>query len=119
MGVWVKGTRYGDSGKRHYYESDDIDWYWEPLSSNIDAGISWTEYMTGRSLCGKIGGGHAGTGRAYWSDWKNRLVVDRGLSLKDESAVKLTQANLCHYCKTKYINARPELKEALEALGVY
>ena len=120
MGVWVKGTRYGDSGKRHYYESDEIAWYFKELPSNPLSGIKWQEYMVNLSICSALNDrhGHSGEGKAYWSDWKNGLVYERGLSIKDESEVKLTQANLCFYCKTRYIKSRPELEQALKELGV-
>lgn len=120
MGVWVKGTHYGNSSKRHYYESDEVLWNWTRLSHNVDAGINWFEYMQGRSICSNRTNGYGvgGDGRAHWSTWKNRLVVDRGLSIKYDEDIKLTQANLCFYCKGRYIHSKPELEKALRELGV-
>lgn len=120
MGVWVKGTGYGAKGKRHYYESDETDW--AELRRSPNYGITWREWMVGRPICSGRAEGHgiAGTGKAGIPPWRpgNNVVVDKGLSIKYDKDIKLTQANLCYYCKTRYIKSRPELEAALKELGV-
>jgi hypothetical protein len=117
-GVWVKGTGYNNSSKRHFYESDEVTWTRPTPGTNW--GVKWTEWMVGRSICSKRTEGHGmgGDGSAGFSPWRNRLAYNRGLSIKYEKDIKLTQANLCYYCKVRYIKARPALEAALKELGV-
>jgi hypothetical protein len=119
-GVWVKATGYGSSAKRHYYEKPEV--AWAELQAGRNWGITWREWMVGQSICSTrtdTGFGISGAGSAGHSTWgRNRMAYNRGLSIKQEDEVKLTQGNLCSYCKTRYIKARPELEAALKELGV-
>lgn len=112
---WIKRDGYGESGKRHYFDSQP-----EILIIHTeDLGDDWLRVhykeWVSNALCGadlSNTGTYTISERTQDSPYLYRWG---GLSVHEPR--NLLQRNLCSYCLKAYIAARPELAAAAAQLG--
>jgi len=103
MGAWINEKGYSP-GSRHYVETPIQ--YGKPTVAY--GGRTDTSERAGPALCGAI---IHGTRSVHGPDGK---YTYGGLSVVPK--VNLMQRNLCGYCVKRYIEARPALAAAYEAI---
>lgn len=103
---WVTRSGYSP-GRRHYGEGSVQKT--EPKPDWREGWVTWNESFA--TICGTGVRDHAHG--MVQPDGSLRHTYGT-LSVKEK--VNLMQGNLCFYCKSAYIKARPELKALLDAL---